>query len=54
MHDDVVGEAPGFSPLPTPIQGVAHDLFFLFLFLFLFLFHPPHPPQRPLPLRLWL
>ena len=48
MHDDVVGEPPGFSPLPTPSQGVAHDLFFLFLF------HPPHPPQRPLPLRLWL
>jgi len=30
---------PGFSPLPTPTKGVAHDPFFLFLF------HPPHPPQ---------
>ena len=40
--------SPGFPPLPTPIQGVVHGLFFLFLF------HPPQPPQRPLPLRLWL
>ena len=37
-----------FSLQTAPIQGVADDLFLLFML------HPPQPPQRSLPLRLWL
>jgi hypothetical protein len=39
---------PEFSPLTAPNQGVANDLFLMFML------HPPQPPQRSLPLRLWL
>jgi hypothetical protein len=39
---------PEFFPLTAPNQGVANDLFLMFML------HPPQPPQRSLPLRLWL